>query len=160
MKFKEAYTAVHNMIHQNEALLALREHLEAAKDAESYLKANKNELEKLNADIVSAKELKNEIEKAIKKRRLDIKAEAEKKNEEFQKKLKADWETYHAERTKHAADLSKEVTEKQSTLNNLITSIEAKRSQEKELEMAITAKQKELKTAQDSLNAIKMSIGG
>ena len=158
--FEESYRAVHNMIAQNEALLALRDHLEKAKEVEDYLKSSDQKVEETKIEIGDLEKYRDQVIQEI----ADIKATAElemsEKIKAFQTKFTRMEKNFEQDQGQRGKDLEDRITQYKLELVSLEDSIKTMQDEETSTAANLRATHEDLKAVEDALTQIKNSIGG
>lgn len=159
MKFKEAYRAVHNMIAQNEALLALREPLEKAKEVEDFLSSMSDSVEAIKAEITELESYRNEVVKKITQQQSEAEIKATKKLEALHSELNRTRQNFDKDQGQRAVALEDQITQHKLDLIRLEDSIKAKSEEERSLIVNLRDSRAEFQSVKQSLARIKNSIG-
>jgi len=158
--FEEAYRAVNNMVAQNEALLALREPLEKAKEVEVFLKSSGKMVDETKADIKNLESYREETVQAITRMKSDAGAKAAADIEELQKKFTQMREAHSKNQAERAKELEDEITGKKVELVSLEDSINSKHEELRTVTSELNTSGSDLRDVQTALAEIKNSIGG
>lgn len=160
MEFNKAYTAVHNMICQSEALLALRDHLEKAKKVEDFLEDFKETKQTIQQEISDLEGYRNKLVQDISDSKASAESEETRRVKNLQSKLDQMRDTFDKDQGQRAKDLEDQITQNKMELVSLVDSIKSNEEKQKLQETELRSSEAELKAVQDALFQIKNSIGG